>query len=81
MRFFDILSLAALLSVSNALPTSSVVLEKIDSSPQGWVIDQSTVLDKDATTITLKIHLVNQRIDEFHKLALDVSRSSSSRPK
>lgn len=74
MRFSTTLSLATLLCVSNALPTSNVVLEKIERSPPGWVLDQSEKLDKAATTMTLKIHLVNERMDEFHKLAMDVSR-------
>ncbi|KAJ4311820.1 hypothetical protein N0V94_007762 [Neodidymelliopsis sp. IMI 364377] len=74
MRFFVTLSsLAVLLCVSDARPTSSVVLEKIASSPPGWVQDRSATVDRDGTFITLKIHLVNQGMDEFHKLALDIA--------
>lgn len=73
MRFSTVLSLVTLVCASNALPTSSVVLEKIESSPPGWVVDQSGNIDRDATTITLKIHLVNQGMAAFHKLAMDVS--------
>jgi hypothetical protein len=73
MLFSTVLSLATLVCVSNALPTSSVVLEKIESSPPGWVVDHSANIDRDATTITLKIHLVNQGMDVFHKLAMEVS--------
>lgn len=75
MRLFAVLPIASLLCASNALPTSSVVLEKIGESPTGWTLDPSAKTDKDATTLTLKIHLVNQRMNEFHKLALDVSQS------
>lgn len=74
MRFFTSLSaLAILVCVSDARPTSSVVFEKVESSPAGWVLDNSAKLDRDATFITLKIHLVNQGMDKFHKLAMDVS--------
>jgi tripeptidyl-peptidase-1 len=73
MRFSTFVSLATLVYASNALPTSNVVLEKIESSPPGWIVDQSANIDKDAMTITLKIHLVNQGMDAFHKLAMDVS--------
>lgn len=72
MRFSTFLSLSSLLWASSALPTSSIVLEKIEGSPPGWVLDQTTDLDRDATTLTLKIHLVNEKIKDFNKLALDV---------
>lgn len=64
--------LAVLLSASNARPTSNVVLEKIEDSPTGWVLDPSSDVDKDNTVISLKIHLTNQGMDEFHNLAMDV---------
>ncbi|KAJ4358818.1 hypothetical protein N0V95_002740 [Ascochyta clinopodiicola] len=57
MRFSTAVSLAAL----------------IESSPPGWVVDKTANIDRDATTITLKIHLVNQGMDTFHKLAMDIA--------
>lgn len=75
MRFSSSLfPLAALLCACDALPTSSVILEKIDGTPAGWTLDQSAELDRDATTLTLKIHLVNQGMDKFQKLAMDVGQ-------
>lgn len=74
MRVLNNLSaLAVLVCVSTARPTSSAVFEKVESSPAGWTLDKTAKIDKDATTITLKIHLVNQGMDKFHKLAMDVS--------
>jgi tripeptidyl-peptidase-1 len=76
MRLFQNLSaLAILVCVCDARPTSSVVFEKVESSPAGWVLDKAAKVDKDATSITLKIHLVNQGMDKFHKLAMDVIRA------
>ena len=66
-------ALAVLVCVCDARPTSSVVLEKVESSPAGWTLDKTAKIDKDTTSITLKIHLVNQGMDKFHKLAMDVS--------
>lgn len=79
MRVFKNLSvLAVLVCVCDARPTSSVVFEKVESSPAGWVLDKTIKVDKDATSITLKIHLVNQDMDKFHKLATDVSRACAN---
>ncbi|KAF2645222.1 subtilisin-like protein [Massarina eburnea CBS 473.64] len=64
-------TLAVLATACIARPTSTVVFEKIDGPPAGWVKDTATV-DKDASSITLKIHLVNQGMDAFHKRAMDV---------
>jgi len=76
MRFFSKLSaLAIVVCISDARPTSSVVFEKVESSPAGWKLDNSAKVDRDGTFITLKIHLVNQGVDKFHKLAMDVGRS------
>lgn len=73
MRFFTNLSaLAVLVCVCDARPTGTAVLEKLDSSPAGWVLDNSAKVDGDGTIITLKIHVVNKNMDEFHKLAMDV---------
>ena len=76
----DSLPLAALmLGACNALPTNSVVLEKIESSPTGWALDHAASEDKASTTLILKIHLVNQKMDDFHKLALDVRKHCALR--
>jgi tripeptidyl-peptidase-1 len=60
-----------------ARPTSDVnfnkaVIEKLEAPPIGWVKDASVELDKDTTSITLKVHLVNQDMAKFHDLALNV---------
>ncbi|OSS43496.1 hypothetical protein B5807_11875 [Epicoccum nigrum] len=74
----SLFSLAALLCACDALPTSSIVLEKIEGSPAGWTLDQSAEVDRDATVMQLKIHLVNQGMDKFHKLAMDIATPGSS---
>lgn len=72
MRLFAFAGAAALLVLCDARPTSSVVFEKVDDSPVGWVLDKSAKVDKDESSITLKIHLVNENMGAFHKLAMDV---------
>lgn len=73
MRFFSNLSaLAILVCMADARPTGNTVLEKVESGPAGWMLDNSAKIDRDGTFITLKIHLVNQEMDKFHKLAMDV---------
>ena len=72
MRFFAFAGAAALLVSCDARPTSSVVFEKVEDSPVGWVLDKAAKVDKDESSITLKIHLVNENMDAFHKLAMDV---------
>lgn len=77
MYLFALTSLplaALLLDICNARPTNSVVLEKIESSPTGWTLDPAANVDKESTTLTLKIHLTNQGMDDFHRLALDVRK-------
>lgn len=73
MFTFKGLSVVAILAVACiALPTSSVVFERLESVPAGWTKDDSAQVDKDATSITLKIHLVNKDMDKFHELAMNV---------
>jgi hypothetical protein len=67
-----------------AHPTSHVdfektVAEKLAVAPTGWVQDASEKVDKDATSITLKIHLVNKDMDKFHEHAMNVSTWSNRR--
>ncbi|KAL1652679.1 hypothetical protein SLS61_004659 [Didymella pomorum] len=81
MQLFALTSLplaALLLGACNALPANSVVLEKIESSPTGWTLDPAANEEKARTTLTLKIHLVNQGMNDFHKLALDIATPGSS---
>lgn len=63
---------------TNSDVTSKVVIEKLEAAPVGWVKDSSAQLDKDATSITLKIHLVNADMDKFHSLAMDVRLLTNS---
>jgi tripeptidyl-peptidase-1 len=82
MQLFALTSLplaALLLGACNALPANSVVLEKIESSPTGWTLDPAANEEKARTTLTLKIHLVNQGMNDFHKLALDVRKRCALR--
>ena len=63
-----------------ARPASNVdfantIVEKLAAAPVGWVRDSSAKLDKDSTSITLQVHLVNQDMDKFHDLAMNVRPS------
>jgi hypothetical protein len=74
----------ALAITAVALPTSHVdfkktVAETVKVTPAGWVKDASQMVDKDATSITLKIHIVNKDMDKFHERAMNVSARSSKR--
>ncbi|KAH8695789.1 tripeptidyl-peptidase 1 precursor [Phaeosphaeriaceae sp. PMI808] len=51
----------------------SSVVEKIANPPVGWSKDDTAKIDKDATSVTLKIHLVNQDMDKFHNLAMNIA--------
>jgi hypothetical protein len=62
-----------------AHPTSHVdfektIAEKLAVAPTDWIQDASEKVDKDATSITLKIHLVNKDMDKFHEHAMNVSQ-------
>lgn len=72
MYFSSISTIALLAATCVARPTSNVVVEELQSPPVGWVKDESAKVDKDATTITLQIHLANQGMNEFHDLAMNV---------
>lgn len=48
------------------------VVESLAVPPAGWLLDDSTKFDKDTSTVTLRIHLVQQDMDKFHELAMNV---------
>ena len=48
------------------------VREKLAGPPPGWMRDETVTLDKDTSTLSLRIHLVQQDMDKFHELALNV---------
>jgi hypothetical protein len=77
MFTFGSLSAVAVLAIACvARPTSNVVVEKLESAPSGWIKDDLAKVDKDATSITLKIHLVNKDMEKFQELAMNVSDHS-----
>ena len=67
-----ILATACLARPTDNVNFNSAVVEKLESAPVGWVKDSSVKLDKDSTSITLKVHLVNGDMDKFHELAMNV---------
>jgi tripeptidyl-peptidase-1 len=74
----------ALAILAVAHPTSRIDFEKsvaetLQRAPAGWAKDASENVDKDATSITLKIHLVNKDMDKFHERAMNVSLPSDKR--
>lgn len=68
---------SAVLAVSSvhALPTfvKSSIFEKISTPPPGWELDETVKLDKDASVMKLRLHLVQQNKDKFYELATNVS--------
>ncbi|QSZ32744.1 hypothetical protein DSL72_002323 [Monilinia vaccinii-corymbosi] len=75
MLLLNIFSVAFAASAVQALPTfgKSSVFEKIAAPPAGWQLDEDAVLDKDASTIKLRLHLVAQNMPKFHKMAMDIA--------
>lgn len=56
---------------------TSSVREKLTGPPPGWTRDESFTLDKDTSTLSLRIHLAHQDMDKFHELAMNVWQSSN----
>jgi tripeptidyl-peptidase-1 len=50
----------------------SHVFEKLSGPPKGWVRDDTTTFDKDVSTVKLVIQLVQENMDRFHELAMNV---------
>jgi tripeptidyl-peptidase I len=48
------------------------VREKLAGPPPGWVSDESVTIDKESSTLSLRIHLAHQDMDKFHELAINV---------
>jgi tripeptidyl-peptidase-1 len=84
-----ILSLLLALSWSTfAFPTSenaargsgtfkTSIFEKLNGPPAGWIKDEAANIDKDASTIRLRIHLVQRNMEKFHELAVKVLQAVS----
>jgi tripeptidyl-peptidase-1 len=50
----------------------SSVFEKLTGPPAGWIKDETATIDKDASTVRLRFHLVQQDMSKFHDLAIKV---------
>jgi hypothetical protein len=55
------------------------IVEVLKEAPTGWDKDASQNVEKDATYITLKIHVVNKNMDKFHEHATNASTHSRKR--
>ena len=51
----------------------SSVIEQLGEPPNGWMRDPAFGVDKKALLVTLRIHLVQQGMEEFHELATKVN--------
>ena len=79
--------LFALATSALAFPSSPVlktdvetrVVQKLPEPPAGWKKDKDQAVDKDAATVTLRIHLKQQDMDKFHDLAMKVSHPTHYR--
>jgi hypothetical protein len=76
-------ALLALSSFSLALPSPGShswrdagfkmsVFEKLAGPPVGWVKDDAAKIDKSSSQVKLRIHLVQQGMDKFHDVAIQV---------
>lgn len=57
---------------------TKAVVESLSSPPRGWVQDDTHVVDKDAATIRLRMHLVHQDMDKFYETALNIATPGHS---
>lgn len=62
-------------AVARNIPATTSVYEKLNGPPTGWVADDSTPINKDTSTMRLRVQLVPQNVDKFHELAMNVRRS------
>ena len=80
-----LVALLCFVGCSLSLPTSdhglhsflkSTVTELLQGPPAGWKLDHGVVLDKETMVISLRIHLVQQRLGTFHHMATEVYRDN-----
>ena len=84
MFLFNTVSVFLVLSsCANAFPTfegvfrrdeafKTSVFEKLTGPPAGWIKDETATIDKDASTVRLRFHLVQQDMSKFHDLVMKV---------
>jgi hypothetical protein len=48
------------------------VAEKLSGPPVGWAVDDSTPINKETSTMKLRVQLTPQNMGKFHELAIDV---------
>jgi tripeptidyl-peptidase I len=65
-------SLAVARNIPRGYTSPSHVYEKLSAPPAGWAIDDSILLNKDASMLKLRVQLVQQNMDKFHELAMNV---------
>lgn len=53
------------------------IFEKLTSPPKGWSRDEAATIDKNASEIKLRIHLVQPNMSNLHELAVKVFRAVS----
>lgn len=51
----------------------SSIVESLSGPPRGWLQDDTKLVDKDAARIKLRVHLVNQDMDKFQELAMNIA--------
>jgi tripeptidyl-peptidase-1 len=57
---------------TNDATSKSSIYEKLSGPPAGWVRDDSTTINKDISTVKLRIQLMEQNMNKFHELAMNV---------
>lgn len=64
-------SSAAALNVPKSTGSGRVA-EKLSGPPVGWAVDDSTPINKETSTMKLRVQLTPQNMGKFHELAIDV---------
>ncbi|TVY82340.1 Tripeptidyl-peptidase sed3 [Lachnellula suecica] len=82
VSFTSLLVVLAISASSFASPVNSAreddvfkssVVESLSGPPLGWTKDESEILSKSDLKILLRIHLVQQDMDKFHELAMQIA--------
>jgi hypothetical protein len=68
----DTMLLLKTLSAVAAVASSAAALNVPKSTPVGWAVDDSTPINKETSTMKLRVQLTPQNMGKFHELAIDV---------
>jgi tripeptidyl-peptidase-1 len=72
MHLFSAAALGTFLFAGTVISDSKNIVEKLNAPPPGWIKDDALtgLVDKDGLTMRLRFHMVQQKMDKFHDLAM-----------